>query len=195
MLFGRCFPTVEHLAMAAMNGTFCGKKAVLLVKGTIAQPVVHFRYNYEYYTKFSGSDSPSKHVAVIRTESMWKDLGRLEELLGGDPTHFLSKHQKQSQFSYDRLEYKVNSGLSEKGAFRMCCLIVSELKAYHGLILGSVNLKPSEKLVELQRIQSHCGLLPTEQFFDDSSKWEDWYRNRCSLEFDLQAIEDVMNSV
>ena len=90
--------------MSAMNGTFCGKRAVVLIKGAISQPVVHFRYNYEYYTKFSGGrNSPSKHVGVIRTESMWKDLGQLEELMGGDAQYFMAKHKKQTQHTRDRL--------------------------------------------------------------------------------------------
>ena len=181
-LFSHCFTSIEQVALTAdlssVNASRCATRGAQVLRGEIAQPVVHFRYNYEYYANAAWRDYSHKHVAVVRTEHMWSDLARLEELLGGDPSYFDSLDQR-GNFSRENAQYAVKSGVSPQGVKKICCLVFYDFKKYHELILAAVNLKPSEKRDEIFDVQRHCGMESHQLFFTNASKWIDWQAAHC----------------
>lgn len=183
-LFSHCFTSIEQVAMTAEsnsaneNTSQCATRGAQVLRGEIAQPVVHFRYNYEYYANAAWRDYPHKHVAVVRTEHMWSDLARLEALLGGDPSYFVSLEQR-GNFARESAQYAVKSGVSPLGVKKICCLVYYDFKKYHELILAAVNLKLTEKREEIYDVQRHCGMQSEEWFFSNASKWIDWQAAHC----------------
>lgn len=114
----------------------------------------------------------------MRTEKMWNDLARLEELLGGDASYFWSLDQK-GNFSRESAQYAVKSGLSQAGIDKICCLVVGDFLKYHELLLAAVNLRPSEKRAAVEAVQRQCGMQSNELFFENATKWIDWHAIRC----------------
>ena len=128
----------------------------------------------------SPTPAPS-HSTARSKNSMWKDLARLEELLGGDPSGFLSLDDHKNSFPRESASFVINSTVGKTGAFNICCAIAGDIVHYHNLILAAVNLNHLEKLDEVKSIQRHCGLSPIEFFFSNATKWLDWKSTRCKV--------------
>lgn len=179
-----CFKTVEDLAKSLVANTDadreCQKIGRALVQGNFQPtPCAHFHWNYQYYaeTLWPGK---SKTVAVLRTESLWEDVARVESLLDGDPTPFL-KPEAQVKFTHGSESYRLTSSLSDEGTMAVCCALRKEIQVYHDFVLHAVNLKADEKIGTILKIMNHCGI-HDELSSDEVAawRWSNWYRERCT---------------
>ena len=182
-IFVDCFKKVEDLARAVTttSGTsnHCREIALALLEGRARyDPLPHFSCNYGYYLNRVQSDQP-KAVAVLRTENQWEDLGRLESLLGGNPSRYLEP-EKQVKYTHGSESFQLQSGISPEGAKALCCVLHGDIQVYHGLITSAVNLKGSEKDETLRSLLVHCGVnetLSNAQVWE--WRWKSWHDESC----------------
>ena len=184
-IYLECFPEVEDLALAVdpHNTTafaMCRRMGSQLLAGNFtSQPCLHFKWNYVKYASLVWEDR-SKPVAVLRTTSLWQDVARLEKQLGGNPRLFTDKSDK---FTHGSESYVLQSGVSPRGAFSLCCGLFLDLQVYQELVLAAVNLDQAEKEATLAKVFHHCGVhhvvepaLETLQ----SWNWADWHNKSCA---------------
>ena len=180
-IYFQCFETVEDLAIALKpekeagdTSPFCRELARELVEGKVEPTVCpHLYWNYKYYANRNWKNK-TKHVAVVRTESLWHDVARLEYLMGGDALKFLEP-EKQVKDTHGSEGFQIKSGVSKDGALSLCCALRSEIQVYHDLIVAAVNLDGNEKLSTLQSLFSHCGIaqdMHNDKIFE--WQWNDW---------------------
>ena len=185
-IYMECFENIQALARAmdpkrSTATPFCRKLGRQLLQGKLVPtPCAHFHYNYQYYVNRTWVNQ--KRVAVLRTESLWEDVARIEELLGGDPKPFLVP-ENQERITHGSETFNLTTGVDEKDTFFLCCVLRKELQAYHDLVLAAVNLKGGEKIDTMRRAMNHCGIK------DELSsqavagwRWDDWYRGKCPVE-------------
>lgn len=182
-IYFECFSTVEDLALALsesslLSGTTtesCRELARDLIDGKVEPTVCpHLFWNYQYYARALQWGNRTKAVAVVRTESLWRDVARLEYLLDGDPTQFLEP-EKQVQYTHGSEAFEVTRGVSVNGAISLCCSMRRELEVYHGLIALAVNLDTNEKVQTLRSLMRHCGI--NTDLRNDAIlawRWSDW---------------------
>ncbi len=143
-MYNECFPNVQALSDALSTRTrndlsTCETMARQLVRGELAiEYGSHFHYNYQNYVNRVWSDR-RKHVAVLRTEFLWKDVDRLEQLLGGSNETFASQVASNPKFSHGSERFTLHNGVSTTGARALCCHLISELEVYQELIQSAVN--------------------------------------------------------
>lgn len=186
-IFLDCFKEVEDLAHAVMINSptkttdLCQSIAFALLQGRASrEPCPHFRANYRFYANQVWCNR-SKHVAVLRTENQWNDLGGLESLLGGSSRRFLKKERRGVKFTHGSEAFALKSGVSSQGAVALCCIIQEDIQVYHDLILSAVNLKYREKVDTLRHILVHCGVdssLSSKEVLEWT--WGHWYDKICS---------------
>ena len=185
MVYFECFSTVEDLAFSLnpsdeTTDTYCKRLGRTLVEGNLQPtPCAHFHYNYQFYVNTVWQDR-SKEVAVLRTERLWEDVARMEELLGGNPTRFLDG-RAQKKHTHGSESFNITSGVSQTGAKFLCCGLRKELQVYHDLILSAVNLKADEKVETRQQTLHRCGIddeLSPEEVAGWS--WRIWHKERCA---------------
>lgn len=182
-IYFECFSAVEDLAVAASDSLLptgtsnsCRQLAHKLLGGTVEPTVCpHLYWNYQYYGRALQWGNTTKTVAVVRTESLWHDVARLEYLLGGDPVQFL-KPEKQVQYTHGSEVFQVKDGVSAQGARSLCCNLRKELSVYHNLIAVAANLRTNEKVRTIRSLMRHCGIvMPDGQPHDVLAwRWNDW---------------------
>jgi hypothetical protein len=193
-IYTQCFHSVEELAreVSGTNNSTrhpkCRGLGRALLQGMV-QPVSHFYYNYGYYAHTVWYNR-SKAVAVLRTESLWNDVARIEYLLGGNPEPFLAP-EAQLKATHGSETYHLQSGLTAEGSIAICCTVHQELQVYHDLILYAVNLNASEKTDTLMVTLRHCGIHKTVPSKDVLEwKWKSWYRSYCPTILDDESPGD-----
>lgn len=184
VIYMDCFATVEDLAKSLQANSaahpFCQRLARDLTQGDfIPTPCVHFHWNYQYYGETAWPDR-SKPVVVVRTESMWQDVARIESLLGGDPQQFLDL-DGHIKITHGSESFQLTSGLSQESTLVTCCALRREMQVYHDLVVAALNLKADEKVETLRRLFNHCGINDELAPIEIASwRWRNWYRQRCA---------------
>jgi hypothetical protein len=157
--YNECFPTVEHLAKAIQMAdpeNYCYKVGVDTLNGNDEGEFnLNLGYNYAYYQNMTFDRYPERPVLALRTEHIWEDLKRVEQLLGGSGDHF-SRAGKDHTWGSE--EYHVHGGLSPSGVQTFCCFLAAEMQIYDSLLRKAVNLSPSEKEATLAKLYDQCGL-------------------------------------
>jgi hypothetical protein len=181
--FGRCFPTVEDWAQALAvpkttslptaisnssssnhTHTDCSQLAWSSLAGNIDvnkyNVAAHMVFNFQYYTQKTIGLFPTKEVLVVRTESLWQDLGDLDRLLGGDGA-FGDLHG--SSVTHGSENHKNRRSISESGAKLLCCALQDELNIFRDLMHRATNLDEKTKLESSLKTVVRCG----------AESWED----------------------
>jgi hypothetical protein len=122
----------------------------------------HFTYNYQSYVDRYWPQR-RQAVAVLRMEQQWRDVARLEGLLGGDPGRFADVAQSTTRVSHGSEGFALQGGVSPEGAIGLCCAAWTELQVYQALIVAAVNLNVREKRDTLLALHVHCGRTAAEQ--------------------------------
>ena len=164
-----CFPTAEHLAQGlygnSRNGTMdvkeqeqCRTTAWMVLTGNQtsqqAKVVTHLYHNYAYYKNLTLDQFPNREVMVVRTESLWQDISRLDVFLGGTGQFLTSGHR----FDHGRAtQYRVKSRLTPQGKQYFCKALQDEIAIYRMLIERAVNLNATEKRQSIGAVQADCG--------------------------------------
>uniref|UniRef100_A0A7S3L3V6 Sulfotransferase domain-containing protein n=1 Tax=Amphora coffeiformis TaxID=265554 RepID=A0A7S3L3V6_9STRA len=187
-IYMECFADIQALARAmgpkrsTSTTPFCRKLGREFLEGKLVPtPGAHFHYNYHYYANWTWVNQ--KLVAVLRTESLWEDVARIEELLGGDQKPFLTA-ENQERVTHGSENFNLTTGVNQKDTFFLCCVLRKELQVYHDLVLAAVNLKGNEKMETLRQAMNHCGIK------DEVSsppviagwRWDDWHHRNCSVQ-------------
>ena len=183
-IYMECFANIKAIARAmnpkrsTTNTPFCRKLGRQLLEGKLMpSPGAHFHYNYQYYANWTRVNQ--KPVAVLRTESLWEDVARIEKLLGGDPTPFLVP-ENQERVTHGSENFNLTTRVSQTDTFFLCCVLRKELQVYHDLVLAAVNLKGREKIDTLRQAMNHCGI--KDEFSSQviaGWRWDEWYGENC----------------
>jgi hypothetical protein len=176
LVYLECFPTVQELAdtvdprrPSIDEETTCRAIGNQLLNGTFDHPKFdHFTYNYQSYVDRYWRLNSQQAVAVLRMEHQWKDVARLEGLLGGDSSRY-SGVDSVTHVSHGSEGFALQGGVSSEGAVALCCAAVTELQAYQSLIVAAVNLRIDEKRYTLWALHVHCGRAASYQ----SNSWEE----------------------
>jgi hypothetical protein len=193
LVYLQCFPTVEDLARtvdprqplqpsADAKTTACRTVGNQLLNGTFNKPKFdHFTYNYQSYADRYWPQR-RQAVAVVRMEEQWRDVARLEGLIGGDPGRFSDVAQSTTRVSHGSEGFALQGGVSPEGAIGLCCAAWTELQVYQQLIVAAVNLNVREKRDTLLALHVHCGQTAAEQSSWgelEAFTWESWYAQVC----------------
>jgi hypothetical protein len=139
----------------------------------------HLATNYRYYTGRTTNRYPEREVFVARTESLWEDLRRLDERLGGDGKAFDRNHVHDHGSS----NYTFRSVFSREGKHLLCCGLLGEIQIYESLIVSAMNLEYEEKVQTMDALLADCN-------GDDESSsvrwveefsWLNWASERCPV--------------
>jgi hypothetical protein len=187
LFYRQCFPSIEDIATLLQRGsngtTFTaqqqeckglGLKAIL--GSAIKQACGHCGMNYRFYNQEVIARHPGHDIWVIRTEHLWDDVSRIDQLLGGSgnfSTVAGARHTHNSE------AHTVNTALSENGMQTVCCYLAGEIQLYQDWIVSAVNLFPSEKEEAMHVVFHQCGVVTNtdgRQFSSSSStfSWIEW---------------------
>lgn len=189
--FKECFANMDECASALdpRNRTVhtCHQSALPTVQGrTQVRDLDHFYYNYAHYVGRVGwTPTDPRPIVVVRTESMWSDVARINGYVGGDKDFFLKFGDLK--VTHGSEGFAVNKDLSEEHGVAMCCVLAQpgksrELQWYQELVAHAINLKVSEKTETLRSLHNHCGIPGAVGLtWEHLSKfdWEAWYLESC----------------
>mmetsp|Transcript_34270 Transcript_34270/g.82887 ORF Transcript_34270/g.82887 Transcript_34270/m.82887 type:complete len:391 (+) Transcript_34270:98-1270(+) len=131
----------------------------------------HFSLNYQYYMEYTLRSRPNHSVAVIRMESMWDDVMRLDLALGG--TGEIRGTGTKLTHGSERHDY--NANLTLPNQIYLCCLLQSEMEAYQRLVLKAFNLNYFQKNKTLSALLAKCNINAVGDLVRDPFSWRKWY--------------------
>ena len=195
--YNSCFRTIQHLAISldprrrtpGVNPA-CADWGLKIITGQLEVTYLeHFYYNYRTYAeravaaahRLSGGQHQKPWV-VIRTNQLWQDTGRIEGLLGGNPRRFEKAEKNEYRITHGSEHYEISSGVDADGAVALCCLLWDDVRVYHALILGAINLNQAEKVETLQSVLRHCGIAKAAALtWPDLTawSWHEWAQETC----------------
>ena len=191
--FKECFANMDECASALdpRNSTThaCRDAALPIVQGhTQVQDLDHFYYNYANYIQRVGwTPSDTRPIVVVRTESMWTDVDRINEFFGGKKDYFLQF--MDFKLTHGSEGFAVNKELSEEHGVAICCILAQpgksrELQNYQELVVHAINLKTSEKTESLRSLHNNCGILGASDLTWEhvsTFDWQAWHSESCHL--------------
>ena len=166
--FFACFSNINELASslytAGSNNSSsvedgCSQIAWRTLVGEGSRSSKHAFYNYAYYwNRTLDSNYGENEVLVVRTESLWQDMRRVEDMFHvSEPA---SKHpfvQQSNNVTHGSEGHRQQEKLSSQSRQHLCCALVHELAIYRNIIQRASNLEEPEKRQTLQRLHQQCG--------------------------------------
>lgn len=182
--FVQCFPTIQHLAdlidivehhqgFPSDDQRTCYDTAKKTLAGNgPSDGAAHLKMNYQFYYQLSMAYYPERPVLVIRTEHLWNDLLKIDQMLGG------SGHLDHvgSVYTHGSQSHVVSQGLSTRGKQIVCCYLAREMHVYETLLRRAVNLIASEIHETIAEVYDQCGMTS-----NSSIQWDDWAHVTCPM--------------
>uniref|UniRef100_A0A7S3LDG8 Sulfotransferase domain-containing protein n=1 Tax=Amphora coffeiformis TaxID=265554 RepID=A0A7S3LDG8_9STRA len=191
--YKECFANMDECASALdpRNSTkhACSNSALPIVQGRTQVPDLdHFYYNYAHYIqRVEWTPGDVRPIVVVRTESMWTDVGRINAYVGGKPDYF--EQFMDFKLTHGSESFAVNKELSDAHGVAMCCILAQpghsrELQNYQELVVHAINLKISEKRQTLRSLHHNCGIAGAADLTWEhvsTFNWATWHAESCHL--------------
>jgi uncharacterized protein YoaH (UPF0181 family) len=173
--FFDCFDSLEEMGKSLMptQTTNCSLLAKRTVLGKASKLSGHMRFNYEYYWNRTMVKHPTLESMVVRTESLWTDIDRIQELLwlesGGD-NDFHHDHPRLDH-THGSEGHKRADSISGPSLQWLCCILTREIQIYAEWIRRATNLEDAAKQQTLLDVAKRCGVNDA-AIFETPNGWE-----------------------
>jgi Sulfotransferase family len=120
----------------------------------------HMTANLQLYLNATVDQYPHKPVLVVRTKHMWDDLKAIDMALGGNGDFGRAEGLRITHKSASTVQRHAWTPAQRKP---LCCLLLSEMQAYHRVLHSSDNLSPIQVETTWQETMASCNLQSLEQ--------------------------------
>jgi hypothetical protein len=191
-LFFDCFDSLEKMgkSLSPTQTTKCSLLAKRTVLGKASKLSGHMRYNYEYYWNRTMVEHSTLESMVVRTESLWTDIDRVQKLLwlesGGENDDFNPDHPRLDH-THGSEGHKRADSISGPSLQWLCCLLTREVQIYAQWIRRATNLEDAAKHQTLLDVAMRCGVNDA-TIFETLNGWETKF---CPISFSsiLDSVE------
>eukprot|EP00980_Cylindrotheca_fusiformis_P011471 scaffold2659_cov107-Cylindrotheca_fusiformis.AAC.14 len=175
--FFGCFDSLQELGQALdptldTNCSLLGKRTLLGKANKISG---HMYFNYEFYWRKTMAKKPNLKSLVVRTEHLWTDIDRVQELLwlGGDKS-ILENHPRLNHTHGSEGHKRPDSISSGSSLKWLCCILTKEVEIYSNWIREAINLDDVSKQQTLLDLVKRCGV-DDATILDTPDGWETYF--------------------
>jgi hypothetical protein len=171
-----CFPTVNDFVrsltrqeqhkigqeeLAPDHGNYatasCSKMALDTLQGKGPDgPTNHMFYNYLFLANLTTMVHPNKEIMVVRQESLWDDMRRVEGILGGNPMRPFETEGPVVTHGSEKFPHRAT--LDPFLVPLLCCALNKEIHVYMELLTRAINIDLSEKQHAIKRLSGKCNV-------------------------------------
>jgi Sulfotransferase family len=196
LFFKTCFSTFHHWIQSLTNTSTgsshissadivtlsspqCRYVARVTAKGHLPSDITtpaHMIANIAYYQKNTLQAYPDKKVYVVRMESLWQDLKRIDQILGGPgdfgeldgtrTTHGSEGYAEMSTNDTDTGVVDYFDQFTRLERMVMCCSMTEDMQSYRDILFRAENIQRTAAEQTWQGVVARCG----------ASSWDDFVR-------------------